>query len=116
MRNSKALISVLAAVLVLAAAASETRANGSPPLALTGQVSSQKEGLMEGVVVGAKKDGSTVTVNVVSDAKGRYNFPVAKMEPGRYALKIRAAGYDLDGPKRSEERRVGKAWRSRWPP
>src|SRR5207244_12268271 len=74
------------------------RAGGSAA-ALTGQVSSQKEGLMEGVVVGAKKDGSTITVNVVSDAKGRFGFPGEKLEPGRYALKVRAAGYDLDGPK-----------------
>jgi streptogramin lyase len=75
------------------------RANGSPGPALTGQVSSPKEGFMEGVVVGAKKEGSTVTVNVTSDEKGRYSFPAAKLSPGRYALKVRAAGYDLDGPK-----------------
>ncbi len=67
-------------------------------IALTGQVSSQKERLMEGVVVGAKKEGSTITVDVVSDAKGRYAFPGEKLEPGHYNLKIRAAGYDLDGP------------------
>ncbi|HEY7216928.1 MAG TPA: carboxypeptidase regulatory-like domain-containing protein [Candidatus Binatia bacterium] len=76
------------------------QANGA--VALTGQVRSQKEGLMEGVVIGAKKDGSTMTVDVVSDAKGRFGFPSDKLEPGRYALKIRAAGYDLDGPKNVE--------------
>ncbi|HVO93536.1 MAG TPA: carboxypeptidase regulatory-like domain-containing protein, partial [Terriglobales bacterium] len=75
------------------------RANGAPPVALTGQVTSQKEGPVEGVVVGAKKDGGTITVDVTSDAKGRYNFPAGKLEAGHYALKIRAAGYDLDGPK-----------------
>ncbi|HTF93825.1 MAG TPA: carboxypeptidase regulatory-like domain-containing protein [Verrucomicrobiae bacterium] len=84
-------------VSVLFAAAGESRANGA--VALTGQVSSQKEGLMEGVMVGAKKDGSTISINVTSDAKGKFNFPADKLEPGRYALKIRAAGYDLDGPK-----------------
>ena len=73
-------------------------ADNSPAAALTGQVSSQKEGLMEGVVVGAKKDGSTMTIDVFSDEKGRYSFPAAKLEPGHYALKIRAAGYDLDSP------------------
>jgi len=31
------------------------------PAALTGQVSSAEEGNMEGVVVSAKKDGSTIT-------------------------------------------------------
>src|SRR5207244_4595237 len=74
------------------------RAGGSAA-ALTGQVSSQKEGLMEGVVVGAKKDGSTMTVNVTPDEKGRFRFPASKLGPGHYSLKIRAAGYDLDGPK-----------------
>jgi virginiamycin B lyase len=73
-------------------------ANDSLP-ALTGQISSAKEGPMEGVVVGAKKEGSTITVNVMSDDKGRYSFPAGKLPPGHYALKIRAAGYDLDGPK-----------------
>jgi streptogramin lyase len=86
-----------AAALLALALPAIARANGT--LALTGQVSSQKEHLMEGVVVGAKKDGSTITVNVVSDAKGRFGFPGEKLEPGRYALKVRAAGYDLDGPK-----------------
>ena len=67
--------------------------------ALSGQVRSSREGLMEGVVVSAKRDGSTITVSVVSDAKGRFSFPAARLEPGHYALAIRAVGYDLDGPK-----------------
>ncbi len=66
--------------------------------ALSGEVSSAQEGLMEGVLVSAKKDGSTITVSVVSDAKGHFGFPAARLEPGHYALGIRAAGYDLDGP------------------
>jgi streptogramin lyase len=65
--------------------------------ALTGQVSSAEEGAMEGVLVSAKKDGSTVRVTVVTDAQGRYSFPAAKLEPGHYTLRIRAVGYDLDG-------------------
>jgi virginiamycin B lyase len=64
--------------------------------ALTGQVSSAEEGPMEGVLVGAKKIGSTITINVVSDRQGRFSFPSGKLEPGRYSLKIRAVGYDLD--------------------
>jgi streptogramin lyase len=90
-------LGIAMAVSLLLAASVEVHANGA--IVLTGQVSSQKEGLMEGVVVGAKKDGSTMTVNVVTDAKGRYGFPGEKLEPGHYALKIRAAGYDLDGTK-----------------
>ena len=71
----------------------------SPGIALMGQVSSEKEGPMEGVLVGARKDGSTITITVVSDEKGRYRFPSSKLGPGRYSLKIRGVGYELDGPK-----------------
>ena len=67
------------------------------PAALTGQVSSAEEANMEGVVVSAKKDGSTITVSVVTDASGRYSFPASRLEPGKYTLKARAVGYDLPG-------------------
>src|SRR5262245_55354277 len=70
--------------------------------ALTGIVSSAEEGAMEGVLVRAKKAGSTITITVVSDAKGRYAFPSAKLEPGKYSLRIRAVGYDLAGPDSAE--------------
>jgi len=63
-------------------------------VALSGQVSSQEEGAMEGVLVSARKTGATFTVTVVSNDKGHYSFPAAKLEPGHYALTIRAAGYD----------------------
>lgn len=66
--------------------------------ALIGQVTSTEEGPMEGVLVSAKKAGSTVTITVVSDGHGRYRFPSAKLEPGRYSLSIRAVGYELEGP------------------
>ena len=65
--------------------------------ALAGQVGSDREGAMEGVVISAKKPGSIVTVSVVSDDKGHYRFPVNRLEPGVYTLTIRAVGYDLDG-------------------
>jgi streptogramin lyase len=65
--------------------------------ALVGQVSSAQEGAMEGVVVSARKAGSIVTVSVVTDHDGRYRFPAARLDPGSYAIAIRAAGYDLDG-------------------
>src|SRR5712664_3255038 len=63
--------------------------------ALTGQVSSEAEGAMEGVVVSAKKAGSTVTVSVISDAQGRFSFPADRLAAGKYQIKIRAVGYDL---------------------
>ena len=80
----------------------------SPPLsgaaaagriALTGQVSSIEDGPMEGVLVSARQEGSAVTVTVVSDEQGRYSLPSAKVVPGHYTIRIRAVGYDLDGPK-----------------
>jgi virginiamycin B lyase len=67
--------------------------------ALAGQVSSAEEGTMEGVLVSAKKDGSTITTTVVSDDKGHYSFPAGRLDPGHYTITIRAAGYDLVGPK-----------------
>jgi streptogramin lyase len=73
-------------------------AQAQTPAALTGQVTSSEEGAMEGVLVSAKKDGSTVTITVVSDAQGNYSFPASKLEPGQYSIRIRAIGYDLDRP------------------
>jgi len=66
---------------------------------LAGQVTSAEEGAMEGVVVTAKKAASTIAISVVSDDKGNFSFPAAKLEPGDYTLRIRAIGFDLDGPK-----------------
>src|SRR5580692_5872862 len=65
--------------------------------ALAGKVTAGQEAL-EGVLVSAKRSGSTVTLTVVSDKDGRYSFPAARLEPGQYSLRIRATGYDLDGP------------------
>src|SRR5690349_22655227 len=63
-------------------------------VALSGQVTSAEEGVMESVLVSAKCAGSTITVTVVSVKDGRYSFPASKLEPGQYALRIRAIGYD----------------------
>ena len=70
--------------------------------ALAGTVTSAEEGRMEGVLVSAKKAGSNKTVTVVSDAQGRYAFPAKHVEPGKYAITIRAAGYDLASPVATE--------------
>ena len=82
----------LAAVCALAAAPAR-----AGDLALTGRVSSAEEGAMEGVLVSAHRDGSPITVTVVTDAGGRYGFPADRLAPGAYALAIRAVGYELDG-------------------
>jgi virginiamycin B lyase len=69
---------------------------------LTGTVSSAAEGAMEGVLVSAQKAGSSITVTVVSDEHGRFGFPENQLSPGRYALRIRAVGYDLQDPQAVE--------------
>ena len=78
-------------------ARTEVATTASPDL-LSGQVSSAAEPTMEGVLVSAKKEGSTISVTVVSDQQGRYRFPAGRIEPGHYLLKIRAGGFDLDSP------------------
>jgi virginiamycin B lyase len=86
----------MTAIAVVLAQGTAARAQG--PAAISGQVSSQAEGAMEGVVVTAHKDGSIVSVSVISDAKGQYAFPESRLEPGHYSLAIRAVGYDLAAP------------------
>ena len=71
------------------------RAQASTQAALTGIVSSDEEGKMEGVVVTARRDGANFAVSVVSDAQGRYSFPRSHLTAGAYAMTIRAVGYDL---------------------
>src|SRR4051812_9098711 len=65
---------------------------------LSGQVASAEEGPMEGVLVSAKRTGSTIAITVATNARGRFSSPAAKLEPGQYALRIRATGYDLEAP------------------
>jgi virginiamycin B lyase len=85
-----------AAVLLFQPTAQTVWAQGQA--ALTGVVSSDAEGNMEGVVVTAKKPGSIVQVSVTTDAQGRYTFPENRLQPGEYALSIRAVGYDINSP------------------
>ena len=66
--------------------------------ALTGVISSEAEGKMEGVVVTARKPGSIVEVSVTTDEQGRYTFPENRLTPGEYTLSIRAVGYDISAP------------------
>ena len=89
------LLCALAAMTIIGAAIAGFAFAQTSPSPLTGKVLSQAEGAMEGVLVGAKKVGSTITTWVVSNAQGQYSFPRDRMEPGKYALSIRAVGYDL---------------------
>ena len=69
------------------------------PVVLTGIVTSQAEGAMEGVLVSAKKVGGTITLTVVSDQAGRYAFTTSQLASGAYELSIRATGYEMTNPK-----------------
>src|SRR6202795_841101 len=85
------------AAMFLETAPLRPQAEAQPASAFSGQVTSAEEGPMEGVVVSAKKDDSTISISVATSAAGRFAFPVAKLEPGHYTLSARAAGYELDG-------------------
>jgi len=102
MRTRGFLLIAAASLAVLLFQAEPNPLRGEPatsgPMALSGQVTSQEEGAMEGVLVSAKKAGSTITVTVVSDQAGRYSFPRNKLDAGQYSLRIRAVGYDLESP------------------
>ena len=100
-------VAALAFAAWLGFSAGSALAQGAPP-ALAGKIASDRDGPMEGVLVSAKKPGSTITVTVVSDASGAYAFPAGRLEPGNYKLTIRAPGYALDGAG-SVELAAGKA-------
>lgn len=94
-RNRFSILSALAFVLCVAVSGSAPAQ--TPAVALGGQVIAEGSPL-EGVLVSAKRNGSTVTYTVVTDGQGRYAFPTSKLQPGQYALSIRAVGYDLEDP------------------
>jgi streptogramin lyase len=104
-----ALVTIAFGVMSWAPADLTAQVSGSA--ALSGTVSSQQEGVMEGVVVSARRQGANFTVSVVSDAQGKYSFPRTHLEPGKYSLSIRAAGYNLSAPV-SGEVTEGKTSRS----
>ncbi len=65
------------------------------PAALTGIVSSTEEGKMEGIVVSAKRPGSTIMISVSTNAQGQYSFPQDRLVSGVYDVTVRAIGYTL---------------------
>jgi streptogramin lyase len=90
--------SAIAIALGPPGASSSTGAAEDPShVVLSGHVSSA-DGMMEGVVIGVKREGSTITTSVVSDAGGRYAFPASRLRPGRYTIRIRAVGFELERP------------------
>jgi streptogramin lyase len=84
----------LVAVGVVACLWLQIPAFSQSSVSLTGVVSSDAEGPMEGVVVSAKRVEGKITVSVVSDQKGRYGFPAGRLAAGEYEIRIRAIGYD----------------------
>ena len=96
-RNLLLFGTVVASAFVIATGPYFVEVQAQSAAGLTGKVTSAEEGPMEGVVVSARKDDSTMTVSAVSDKQGHFSFPASRLEPGRYTLKARAVGYDLDG-------------------
>jgi len=94
--RAKLMLSLAAAAMVLPSIAGAGPSAGDP--ALTGIVSSEAEGKMEGVVVTARQGKSIVEVSVTTDADGRYSFPRSHLKPGPYTLSTRAVGYDIAAP------------------
>ena len=92
--------SVLQAAFVIAAillpGPADLDAQGE--VALSGSVTSEAEGAMEGVLVTVRRTDAIFTTTVVSDEKGRYSFPRTHLDAGTYAATIRAVGYDLADP------------------
>ncbi len=96
----RATASLTVALVTVAPAGAQTARGGAAPAetALTGQVTSTAEGPMEGVVVTAKRHGSTIATSVISDADGRYYFPAGRLQVGPQTLSVRAMMTPDDQP------------------
>ena len=90
---------IIVVLVILGISLGRTEAQSSSAATLTGRVSSQEEGAMEGVLVSAKRTGSKITVTVASNEHGEYSFPRNRLEPGQYSIRIRAVGYELEDPR-----------------
>jgi streptogramin lyase len=97
MRTKLSLLASASAIAIFVQVGMPAQAQNAA--ALSGQVSSAAEPVMEGVLVSAKKDGSNITTTVVTDEKGKFSFPANRLEPGQYIISVRASGYELEGPK-----------------
>src|SRR5258706_1343707 len=59
---------------------------------LSGSITSASGQKLDGVVVSAKRDGSTMTTSVYTDAQGNYYFP--PMAAGKYKVWSQALGFE----------------------
>jgi hypothetical protein len=80
-------LAVFAGALIAFAARTEPAPRPQAEVALAGQATPAAEGSREGLVVTAKRGGSTIAVSVISDTQGRYRFPAGRLA-GRHALSI----------------------------
>jgi streptogramin lyase len=103
----KGRVAGLVAIAVGVAVAFSPTGRAQSSAAIGGRVTSIDGVPMEGVLVSARRAASPITVTVVSDAQGRYRFPSARLQPGAYTLRIRAVGYDLEGPQNVEVKTDG---------
>src|SRR3974390_2882879 len=88
-------LAALSSVGLLAGGGHPAMAQNHGPAALTGTVSSGAEGKMEGVVVSAKRPGSTMMVSVSTNAQGQYSFPQDRLAPRAFYITLRAVGSPL---------------------
>src|SRR5207244_12301110 len=82
--------------LLLACAASllaATAAHAADQL-LSGAITSRSGQKLEGVTVSAKREGSTITTSVYTDAAGAYVFP--PLAAGRYRVWAQALGFETN--------------------
>src|SRR5205807_620916 len=92
--RAKLMLTLVATAAAMVVAPSSHAVGAEGDAALTGVVSSEAEGKMEGVVVTARRAKSIVQVSVTTNEEGRYAFPRNRLEPGAHTLSIRAVGYD----------------------
>ena len=59
---------------------------------LSGTISSKAGGTLDGVTVSAKREGSTITTSVYTDAQGNYYFPA--LPEGKYNVWANALGFE----------------------
>jgi virginiamycin B lyase len=95
MYRKGALSTVAVLIVIVISLQFSARGQTSAKAALSGAVTSEAEGPMEGVLISAKQLGGNITITVASDKQGRYSFTPNQLPAGQYKLSVRAVGYDL---------------------
>lgn len=86
MSKARTLLSTLAASLITVAGAHADQL-------LSGTITSKAGSILEGVTVSAKREGSTITTSVYTDAAGNYYFP--PLADGKYTVWANALGFEF---------------------